>query len=202
MERAFASQDEPFDVIWYDTKAKTRGFWHLCLPDHSPYPKDKNKTIPIEKYVKKIEDPSRFVEEVDFEHRSVIFKVHGEVWRWASGRTDQDSYVITEDDYIEYLAFVRQFPTGLVAELQRRNLLFLGYSLRDWNMRVFLRKAWEDQPLPGLSWAVLDKTGDDLEQEVWKNRGVKFLIMDLGDFTGKLGGILHGQPNVAAGGLS
>lgn len=187
MELACASQKEPFDVVWYDATEKDRGFWHLSLPAKSPYPPDPGTLEHIDEYLKKIEDPTRFAKEVNFKLRSVIFKVHGGVWRWPQEDPIQrDSYVITEDDYIDYLAFARQLPSGLVSQLQRRNLLFLGYSLRDWNMRVFLRQVWEDRRLPGRSWAVLDKTDDDLEEEVWKNRGVNFLVMDLEEFTKQL----------------
>jgi hypothetical protein len=199
MERAFASKGEPFDVVWYDLDEKTRGFWHLCVSAQLQYPPDAEHAGLIDDYVKKIEDPTRFVEEVDFEQRSVIFKVHGAVWRWAQprDRLKRDSYVIAEDDYIDYMAFTHQLPAGLVSEIQRRNMLFLGYSLRDWNMRVILRQAWGDRRLPGRAWAVLDQA-DDLEEIAWANRGVTFLVMKLEEFTEQLGSHLRGRPLTCA----
>jgi hypothetical protein len=49
---------------------------------------------------------------------------------------ENDSYVITEDHYINYLA-AGMSPTFLRAgsQTQKTNFLFMGYSLRDWNLR-------------------------------------------------------------------
>src|SRR5262249_53703804 len=52
-----------------------------------------------------------------------------------------DSYVITEDSYIEYLVGISKIvmlPAQLRLRL-RSSLLFLGYALRgDWDMRAML----------------------------------------------------------------
>lgn len=201
MERGLALAGQPFDVIWYDAAEKasgqrTHGFFHLHLPDDFPYPTTTRQNASLAHHIKPIQSPTEFVD-IPFAERSIIFKVHGEVWRWGPRDLDHDSYVITEDDYIEYLAFTRQFPQGLVSELKERDLLFLGYSLSDWNMRAFLTRVWQEQRLSTNSWAVLDQA-DELEREVWEHRGVKFLIMDLEEFTRRLRATL--APLVATAG--
>ena len=59
-----------------------------------------------------------------------------------SGR-ERDTYVVSEDDYIDYLSQSKVselLPVGLAARLRRSHLLFVGYDLDDWSPRVFLRR--------------------------------------------------------------
>jgi hypothetical protein len=69
-----------------------------------------------------------------------------------------DSYVIREDDYINYMAratdISKIIPPLLVTKLRESNLLFLGYSLRDWNLRVILHRIWEAERSRCISWAI------------------------------------------------
>ena len=45
-------------------------------------------------------------------------------------------------------------PVQLAARLRRSHLLFLGYSVDDWSLRVFLRRVWGGDRLAYRSWAV------------------------------------------------
>ena len=85
----------------------------------------------------------------DLAERSVILKIHGAVDRQDEAR---DSYVITEDDYIDYLArgTSRDRPAYLMARMRTSHFLFLGYGMRDWNLRVILRHIWAEQPRRSL----------------------------------------------------
>ena len=38
-------------------------------------------------------------------------------------------------------------PVALAAKLRRSHFLFLGYAMRDWNLRVVLERLWGDEPL-------------------------------------------------------
>ena len=72
----------------------------------------------------------------------MILKLHGAVDR---GDKRRDSYVLTEDSYIDYLAgpsVSKQIPSTLLAKMADSHFLFLGYSMRDWNMRVILKQLW------------------------------------------------------------
>jgi len=66
-----------------------------------------------------------------------------------------DSYVITEDIYIEYLVGPSKLdapPVPLHARMSESSLLFLGYALRgDWDKRATLKSL----RVSLRSWAVL-----------------------------------------------
>ena len=88
-----------------------------------------------------IERPNEYAD-LSLAERTVILKIHGEVdrtspdWAW-------DSFVITEDHYIDYLTHTdisNLVPVKVAAKLRRSHFLFLGYSLRDWNLRVMRLK--------------------------------------------------------------
>ena len=75
----------------------------------------------------------------------ILFKMHGSV-----DRKDRinDSYLITEEDYVDYLGRDqgRYVPPYIEELMRKKNFLFLGYSLEDWNVRVILRKLLESMP--------------------------------------------------------
>jgi len=66
----------------------------------------------------------------------IVYHLHG--WRGDPG-----SLVLTEDDYLEFLVQVSEEPTPIHPQVQdalgRKSLLFIGYSLTDWNVRVLFR---------------------------------------------------------------
>ncbi len=59
----------------------------------------------------------------------------------------------------------------LAMQLRRSHFLFLGYSMRDWNLRVILHRIWGEQRLKYKSWAI-QRDPDKLEREFWGLRGV------------------------------
>ena len=101
---------------------------------------------------------------------------------------DDDSYVITEDHYIDYLArtdLAKLIPTAIVSQFSRSNFLFLGYGLRDWNLRVILNRIWGEQKLAYASWAI-QLHPDDLDRRFWMRRGVEILEAGLSEYGGAL----------------
>ena len=89
------------------------------------------------------------------ERRTVLLKIHGQVDR-APAR-ERESFVVSEDDHIDYLAgadAAGTVPVTLAARLRRSHLLFLGYAVHDWSLRVFLRRVWANDRLAYRSWAV------------------------------------------------
>jgi SIR2-like domain len=176
LERAFSHVDEPYDLVWYmaedvrdevlgDTKQLRGKFMHL--------PHGSTEPIVIEK-------PNEYVD-VNPDRVTVILKMHGAVDRTES---DLDSYVITEDHYIDYLSRTELgglVPALILRRLRKSHFLFLGYSMRDWNLRVILHRLWFNQPLRYNSWAVqLDP--EPLEVRSWEERHVEILRMDLGEY--------------------
>jgi SIR2-like domain len=174
LERSFSSATEPFDVVTYMAEGALRGKFVHQPPDGVP--------IAIER-----PNEYRGLSTLD---RSVILKIHGAVNRVDSER---DSYVITEDNYIDYLArsdISNLVPVTIAAKLRRSHFLFLGYSLRDWNLRVILHRIWGEQKLSYRSWAVRHGP-EPLEREYWAKRDVKLFDAKLEDYIATLAAALQ-----------
>ena len=131
-----------------------------------------------------IHTPNRY-EGLSPRDRTVILKIHGAVSRVDRGR---DSFVITEDNYIDYLArtdISNLIPASLRVHMEDSHFLFLGYGLRDWNLRVILHRLRGEDELFSKSWAV-QLSPDSLEQEFWKERRVDILDAGLDDYVAEL----------------
>ena len=175
LERAFKAAEEPFDLVTYVAEGEYRGkFLHW----------------PHEGEAQVIDRPNEYAE-LSLADRTVILKIHGVVdrlspdWAW-------DSFVITEDHYIDYLTqtdIANLVPVTLAAKLRRSHFLFLGYSMRDWNLRVILHRIWGEQKLKYKSWAVqLDP--DEIDREFWELRGVDILDVPLDRYVDALDDVL------------
>ncbi len=172
LERAFAAQGEEFDLVTYVAYGDNCGKFMHYPPNGDP---------------KLIRQPNRY-RELSLKTRAVILKVHGAVDRENGGR---DSFVITEDHYIDYLTRTdigNLMPVELAAKLRRSHFLFLGYSLRDWNLRVILHRVWGTSPLTYKSWAVQIRSST-VDRKFWENRGVDTVELDLETYVMKLDGL-------------
>ena len=121
------------------------------------------------------------------DERAVILKIHGAVDR-TDADAPWDSYVITEDHYIDYLArtdIANLVPVTLTAKLRRSHFLFLGYGLRDWNLRVILHRIWGEQKLKYKSWAVQLRPSR-ARPRVLGARGVEILDVPLDEYVAAL----------------
>jgi DNA-binding SARP family transcriptional activator len=183
LEQAFAEACEPFDVVSYLATGPNRGkFCHLG-PDRSG-------TV--------IDVPNTYVTELSLEARTVILKLHGQVERGDERRWE--SFVVTEDDYIDYLAqpeIASALPASLAARLRRSHFLFLGYTMADWNLRVVLNRLWGDQPLSYRSWAVQPEPMP-LEREFWRRRDVEVLQAPLEQYADALARYLETHAEISA----
>ena len=171
LERAFLDAGEAFDVVSYLAAGRNRGKFCHVGPDGTG-------TL--------IEVPNTYATELSLEERTIILKLHGQV-----GNTEDrewESFVVTEDDYIEYLAqseVASVVPVALGAKLRRSHFLFLGYTMADWNLRLLLHRLWGDQPLSYRSWAVQPEPMP-LEREFWRRRDVDVLEQPLDDYADAL----------------
>ena len=175
LERAFGEAGEPFDVVSYMADGEHRGRFVHRAPGADAVV---------------VERPNEY-RALRPDERAVILKMHG-----AVDRTDPDapwdSYVITEDHYIEYLArtdIANLVPVTLAAKLRRSHFLFLGYSMRDWNLRVILHRIWGEQKLKYKSWAVQLRPSE-LDREFWELRGVDVLDVPLDEYVAALDVVL------------
>jgi hypothetical protein len=91
-----------------------------------------------------------------------------------------ESFVITEDDYIDYLGrseLTAVVPVALAAKLRRSHFLFLGYEMADWNLRLILNRIWGDRPVAYRSWAV-QHAPSALAQAFWRRYDVTAVDVD------------------------
>ena len=112
----------------------------------------------------------------------MILKVHGGV----DDQPDRgrESFVVSEDDYIGYLAqseLANVVPVTLAAKLRRSHLLFVAYPVVEWSLRVFLHRVFGDEPISYRSWAVLPGA-QPIQREFWRQRGVDLFDVALEDF--------------------
>ena len=92
--------------------------------------------------------------------------------------------MITEDHYINYLTrtdISNLLPVTLAAKLRKSHFLFLGYSLRDWNLRVILHRIWGEQKFTYKSWAILGKL-ELMEKDFWRSREVDVFNVPLDEY--------------------
>ena len=170
LERAFDAVGEELDVVAYIAEGPDRGkFLH----------------VPADGPPRVIDEPNVYAS-LDLECRPVLLKIHGQADRDAA--RVWDSFVVSEDDYIDYLTQVEiasVIPVTLVARLRRSHFLFLGYALEDWNLRVFLRRVWGRDRVAYRSWAVDPKPGP-LAHDFWRERDVDVFIVPLDEYVGEL----------------
>jgi len=85
----------------------------------------------------------------------------------------------------------------LTAKLRKSHFLFLGYGLRDWNMRVILHRLAGEQKLTYKSWAI-QRHPTELDQKFWDRRDVDILDIDLDQYIMQLQDRIRLLPQVAA----
>jgi tetratricopeptide (TPR) repeat protein len=161
LEFALDRADEPYELVAYRARENGRRplFEHRSFESDGPTP---------------IEDATRYVEiPRDPAVRVLLVKIHGGFDR-RGGR--KDSFVVTEDDYLDYSRHIsRLLPKGLTDLLRDKYFLFLGYSLQDWSLRVFLHalkdEVWGDRDRGKPAWAVQAEPSD-LDRRLWERWGV------------------------------
>jgi len=163
LERAFEGAGEELDVVAYVATGSQRGrFWHRP-PGEPPRP---------------IEVPNTYAVELSLERRTVLLKLHGAVDPLPE--REWESFVITEDDYIDYLGhseLAAVVPVSLAAKLRRSHFLFLGYEMADWNLRLILNRVWGERPVAYRSWAV-QRSPSTLAQAFWRRYDVTVLDVE------------------------
>jgi predicted Ser/Thr protein kinase len=177
LERAFDEENEPYDLAVYVASGPDRGHFVHCPFGGDPEP---------------IAVPNRYdkfpINDYGELERTVIVKIHGGVTGESFGYSAKDNFVITEDHYIDYLSsspVESLVPVQILAKLTDSHCLFLGYSMRDWNLRVFLKRIWQDEPLGSKSWAI-QRDPDFLEKDFWSQAHVDFFAAPLDQYVEEL----------------
>jgi DNA-binding SARP family transcriptional activator len=166
LERAFEERGEEADIVSFVALGPNRGKFLHRAPDGS-------ETV--------VAVPNSYAE-LSLTDRPVILKVHGGVDQRLD--RDRESFVVSEDDYIGYLAqsdLANVVPVTLAAKLRRSHLLFISYPVVEWSLRVFLHRVFGDEPISYRSWAVLPGA-HPIQHEFWRQRGVDLYDVPLEDF--------------------
>ena len=178
IERAFSNLNppRPYDVVIH-TSEPEYGEQILWRSYEAPDPK---KVNPNELFL-------------ELSETTVVYKMHGTVDRQKEGL---DQYVITEDDYIEFLARMtkrKAIPSIFAEPLQSRHFLFLGYGLWDWNLRVVLNRIDKDvfqrsktKRTKDIKYWSIQSEVRPIEQRFWQERGVEVFKMEIEEFVEKL----------------
>jgi DNA-binding SARP family transcriptional activator len=170
LEQALLDAGEEFDVVSYLASGRDRG--RFCHRD----PSGATRVIDL---------PNTYATELSLDRRTVVLKLHGGL----DGALDREheSFVVTEDDYIEYLARGDVgLPVALAAKLRRSHFLFLGYGMREWSLRLVLDRVSGGGPFAYRSWAVVPEMRP-LERQFWRSRDVDLIELQLADYVDALG---------------
>jgi hypothetical protein len=182
LERAFEKAGEPFDLAVCIAAGKDRGrFIHIPWYDAEDRPVE-----PIARPNEYVDFP---IDDYGDLSRPVIFKVHGGAVHDAPpGLQVPTGFVITEDDYIGFLSespVENLVPTQLLTKLRDSHFLFLGYGVREWSLRVFLRRVWHEGEPGATSWAV-QAGADEVDDDFWRTLDVERFDLSPADYLADL----------------
>lgn len=179
IEQAFHAANKPYDLVVHPAERKDIANAVWWWPHGAPEP----SVIP----------PNEL--DIDLDKTTVIYKMHGTIQH----QTDKwDSFVITEEDYVDFVSRMTMnaaVPSLFYEHFRTRSFLFLGYSLRDWNLRVVLknldrylgrRRASDEEDEELLpSWSIQFQPSE-LERRLWEKRNVNIFDLNVDDFVTKM----------------
>ncbi len=178
LEQALADSGEPFDLLRYEARPDHE---HLGAMMHQDPSGDETWVL----------EPNTFVDLPDHQ-RALVVKIHGSFVR---ENPQQDAYVISEDDYIDYMTRAPMdavLPVNVVNRLKDTHVLFLGYALRDWNLRGLIRKLWGPESQPTRTRWSVQLRPSDLDRTYWLRYGVNIIDADVDAFVDSLGSAMEG----------
>ncbi|HEX5990122.1 MAG TPA: SIR2 family protein [Solirubrobacterales bacterium] len=179
LEQAFDEAEEAYDLAVYLARGRDKGkFVHV--------PHDGEPQL--------VTDPNSYdgfpIDAFGRVERTVVMKVHGAVDRPQSPNVWRDNYVITEDDYIDYMSdgeIESIVPQQLLGKLRDySHYLFLGHGMYDWSLRVFLIRVFGDRGQPNTSWAI-EREPNRLDERFWQRMGVDLTASPLDTYVQELG---------------
>jgi hypothetical protein len=144
--------------------------------------KEKDPTVVI--YNPDPDKPTQDPSQDPTSDRPLMFKMHGDL-------QTESSIVITDEDYITFVQrmadkeAIHPVPSTIRYRMSKWRTLFVGYSLRDYNLRLLFRTLrWRlDQSNFPCSFSI-DRHPDPLILQVWQNerRFITFVPQDLWSF--------------------
>lgn len=119
-----------------------------------------------------------------------VYKIHG-TFSEKKAKDDPGRIIVTEDDYIHFLTVIGKenegVPNSIKEKLVDSTLLFLGYSLEDWDFRTLHKGLIEglaahDQR---ASFAI-QKDPPEFIRDFWRDKGVTIYDIDVHQFATEL----------------
>jgi SIR2-like domain/TIR domain len=184
LERAFDEAREPYDLAVFMASGPDKGKFVHFPYDGSP------EAISVPNAYGKF--PIADYGELE---RTVIVKIHGAVDGHVGDFSWKENYVITEDHYIDYLSrspIENLVPVQILDKLRDSHCLFLGYTMREWYLRVFLKRIWRGEPLDAESWAI-EPEPDVLEKKFWRHSYVDLYAASLAEYVNRLDEFMDGH---------
>lgn len=137
----------------------------------------------------------------------IVYKIHGTFVnkdKLCPGQTlkNLDPIIITEDDYIDFLTFIGKdpnkigIPNFIASRITTGTLLFLGYSLEDWDFRVLYKGLIEDLNIydfGGIKSFAIQKDPEGAWVDFWIKKNIDIYNMDIYDFADQLEQGYHGK---------
>jgi len=130
------------------------------------------------------------------QRRPLVYKIHGSfmdpVIEPNGKKTEKSPLIITEDDYIDFLTLLGSKEHGVPKKigemLKDSDLLFLGYSLEDWDFRALYKvvmSAFDANGFPPLRFSVQWQPAE-YWKDFWSDQGVKVVDQDVYAFADDL----------------
>jgi hypothetical protein len=165
-------------------------------------PEGRRKKPRVLSYDKSPDAKAKVIVDDPTEEQPLLFYIHGNL-------DQRDNIVITSEDYIRFIGRMTQkdqfhpIPQWIRTKIQQWPTLFVGYSLRDYNLRLLfqtLRWGLDESQLP-LSVSV-DRRPDRMTQHYLEleEQAVFFVVEDIWKFVPQLHTDVRGQPSPAFAG--
>ena len=166
LERAFTEAGQPYHLFAYrprykemDGPLRPERFIHWA-----PGAEGVEVTTP-NTYTAHEQDPHR---------HPIIVKLCGQRVTAQPG-----SVMITEDHFLDYLPAQELgdlLPSTLLAQINRRSFVCLGYDVQPWHFRLLWRRmTHQKRRLAGKSWAIVPHPSD-MAQHFWRDQEIEPLI--------------------------
>jgi hypothetical protein len=194
IERAFRAALPAFHVVSYGARSGEQGKF-----SHFKFAKGATGALSTRSAV--IEDGADYrgfsdAHDVD----PIILKLPGSLDLMGERKFN---FAITEDHYFDYLTrkdISTMLPAELMNKLRWSSHLYLGCTLREWNLRALLFRIWGESGPRRKSWAVVQDSApgqqQNLEQQFWEACRVERIASELEDYLTEFAARLYDLPSV------
>jgi hypothetical protein len=196
LEQAFRAAGEEYDVAIYRVPSaelsQPGGFVHIPY-DGQPTPIGIGSASDYDKFPMATDLATTLVSL----WQPIIVRINGVVADPIAYYQGWDGkFALTEDDYIGYLSGIptdQVVPAQIRAKLLQANYLFLGYTLDDWRLRVFLQRIWKGPRLGRAKYWAVAKDPSDLDEQLWQQAGIELFRSGVREYLDGLSAFLSSK---------